>query len=558
MIAKTPVIPDDVDVSGLNETGMKILPLWLQGWSHAEIGLELGLKEAYVSNVISSFKKTFKRLRKARAKAKLERAALAHLEHQENLRSGVGSVFGSPPVNWRPNFTLHAGQQEILDAINTNLAGENSSSYFTICAARGFGKTLFAGTLLVEYLQKTPNAKVLWVGPQYSTAMAIVEDFMNGVDDQGNRFVDDVDDHGNKVFEVVSTKSGTVIRWWNGSTVAIRSGDSPESLVSRGYGRIFIDEAAMIDSLVYQQRIIPTARKTGAKVFLISTPAGRNWFYDLYLKGQDTSDTKYLSFRKTYRDNPSYSPLLIDTMKDLPDWVRRQEFEAEFLEDGSGVFAGIDKCISGPEIAFPYADQEWDPEVPNVENRTFIMGLDLARQVDFTVALVLDASTGELVYYRRVNKRPYLEILPELADVCRRFNAMLVYDGTGVGLGLSELIDRLGLSSRAVTFTNTSKQALVNKLAVTIEEGRLQLPNISTIVTELRAFTYRVSKTGKIVYVSGSGIHDDVVMALALANDERTEFQDVHSVNLINAILALNSGHIGTRDFHDFMANDDD
>ncbi|MBC7385523.1 MAG: hypothetical protein H7301_05070 [Cryobacterium sp.] len=549
---------DTIDTENYSELARKILPLYLgSGLTHKEIALRLKRSPRTIANLIAIHGMS---KHKARREAAVHRREADRILERQEQRLRGSSIFGNAPVNWKPNFVLHAGQQSVLDAIEANFASPTPASIVTIVAARGFGKTIFAGSLLIDFLMNTPNGKVLWVAPHYSSALALVDELFKGVDDDsGERFLDDEDEYGNRVWEVVQGKSGLQIRWSNGATVSIRSAENPESLVSRGYDRIFMDEAALIgDSTVFHQRILGTARKKGSKIFLVSTPRGRNWFRDLYLKGQDDAERNYLSFHRTYRDNPRYSNLLIDLMAGMPDWIRRQEYEGEFLDDGTGVFTGLDSCIKGDEISFPHANQEWAPPIANVAKRTFVVGLDLAKQVDFTVMIALDASSGECVYYRRVNKVPYLEILPDAARLCERLNhATLIYDATGVGSGLSELVDRLGISTRPFVFTNSSKQELINKLAVSIERNEIILPNIQTVRKELSSFTYGVSRTGKIVFESGAGIHDDIVMALALANFERID-GGLLEVRSFDAICGFNFGHIEPRSFREWMDQDND
>jgi len=79
---------------------------------------------------------------------------------------------------------------------------------------------------------------------------------------------------------------------------------------------------------------------------LVSTPKGRNWFYDLYTRGLDPLETDYASL--TFPSNASpYFPEREweEARRTLPEDVFRQEYEAEFLEDSAGVFRNIEGCL---------------------------------------------------------------------------------------------------------------------------------------------------------------------------------------------------------------------
>ena len=64
-------------------------------------------------------------------------------------------------------------------------------------------------------------------------------------------------------------------------------------------------------------------------------------------------------------------------------------------------------------------------------------------------------------------------------------------------------------------FTGPSKQQLMEGLAVAIQRGEISYPD-GPIVAELEAFEYEYSRTG-VRYEAPPGLHDDCVMAIALA-----------------------------------------
>ena len=86
------------------------------------------------------------------------------------------------------------------------------------------------------------------------------------------------------------------------------------------------------------------------------------------------------------------------------------------------------------------------------------------------------------------------------------------------------------------------------------------MPNIVTVKNELSAFTYTLTKTGKISYNAPAGFHDDIVIAIALANWYRVENAVSPSeVTVLEEIINHNNGPVvGPGSFMDFMNEDND
>ena len=69
-------------------------------------------------------------------------------------------------------------------------------------------------------------------------------------------------------------------------------------------------------------------------------------------------------------------------------------------------------------------------------------------------------------------------------------------------------------------FTARSKSALIDQLALTLEEKRIVLPKPGLWpegIDELEAFEYSVTDRGNVRTGAPAGCHDDIVCALALA-----------------------------------------
>jgi hypothetical protein len=93
-----------------------------------------------------------------------------------------------------------------------------------------------------------------------------------------------------------------------------------------------MDEAAFMKEETWTEAVRPTLAVRGKKVLFLSTPKGKNWFYDMYQIGLSNDYTNYKSYKGSSYDTPFISHAEIeDAKKTLPENVFRQEYLAEFL-----------------------------------------------------------------------------------------------------------------------------------------------------------------------------------------------------------------------------------
>jgi len=89
-------------------------------------------------------------------------------------------------------------------------------------------------------------------------------------------------------------------------------------------------------------------------------------------------------------------------------------------------------------------------------------------------------------------------------------------DSTGVGDPIVEDLIMEGSNFEGFKFSSTSKQALMMGLRAAIQQNRVRFFD-EALKSELESFTYEYSPGGGVKYTAPDGMHDDGVMALALA-----------------------------------------
>lgn len=458
-------------------------------------------------------------------------------------------------AEFKINYVPHDGQIEVRQGMQ-----ESKADVFIIDGSRGWGKSLFTVCdIALPTMLSGNNKQILWVAPTYKICKAPIDDVWFGIDEETNqRFIPQIcPDTGFKFWEY--HKGDGEIHLFNGSKLYIRSATNPDSIVAKGYSLIIIDEGAIISKTTFEKQILPTARRNNCKIFIISSPRGKNWFYKLFLKGQDPANKSYKSFKQPWWKRPNYPKLLVELMKDLPDHIRKQEFEAEFIDDIGGTFVNIPSIFKGPEIHFESPIQEWTHK--NAEQlkqkSTFVVAVDLAKKVDFTVISVFEVQTKKMVKYKRFNKMNYKIVLSEIHEIAEDFNnADIIYDATGVGSSFGDFLSQ-NFNVHPYVFTNQSKNELVNKLIMATEHQTIEMPNILTIRHEFEIFEFSITKTGAISYNAPEGYHDDCVMSVAMANwfiEENGGVQEIQEID--NFIEIVNEKRRG--DIWDFIDNDND
>jgi phage terminase large subunit-like protein len=297
----------------------------------------------------------------------------------------------------------------------------------------------------------------------------------------------------------------------NGAEIAFRSADNPDHLRGVGLDFLVVDEAAFVPdgATAWAEAMRPTLSDRRGQALIISTPRGHDWFHAMWLRGQEPEDPEVASFHFPSASNPLLAPEEIEAARrELPARICAQEFEARFLDDGGCVFRGVRDAVSG-DAPGPYAGR-------------FVVGVDWGKRDDFTVFVVLDAERGAVVAIERYNRLDYVLQLQRLSALCERWRPMLVHaEQNAMGDPLIEQVERAGLPVRGFKTTAGSKARVIEALALAFDQGALSLPRDAALLAELEAYTMEPGRGGSYRYSAPAGLHDDCVMALALAWDAR-------------------------------------
>lgn len=363
----------------------------------------------------------------------------------------------------------HINQQAILD---------NTSRFRVVMCGRRFGKSeLSQIEIIKEALQ---GHQVAYITPTYNLAKTFFDKLIKSIPFNSN-------------------KSELIIQFPNDGMIQFFTGERMDNLRGRKFNLVVIDEASYISNLEdgWLNSIRPTLTDYKGRALFLSTPKGKNYFYSLYIKGT-ANEPDWSSFKFTTYDNQYIEKSEIDDARNqLPSSVFEQEYMANPMENASNPFGSshIINCIR-----------------PISNNPVAFYGIDLAKSVDWSVIIGLDTN-GHVAYFNRFQK-DWLQTKETILTIDRSKPIMI--DSTGVGDAITEDLQRHFNTMQGFKYTSTSKQQLMEALAVSIQKGEIGFPD-NVIKQELDIFEYQYTTTG-VRYTAPSGFHDDCVNALALAN----------------------------------------
>lgn len=285
----------------------------------------------------------------------------------------------------------------------------------------------------------------------------------------------------------------------NGTTIWFKSGEKPDNLYGEDVWAAVIDEASRVREESWHA-VRSTLTATQGPVRVIGNVRGRsNWAFKLARKAE--SGEPGMSYAKITAPHAVAAGIIAateveDARAALPDQVFRELYLAEPSDDGGNPF-GLDAiaACTGP----------MSPDVP------VGFGVDLAKSVDWTVAIGLD-SNRRVCRFDRFQK-PWEETVATVRRITTGTPTLV--DSTGVGDPILETLQRGAGRFDGFKFTGPTKQQLMEGLALAIQRREVTFPD-GPIRAELECFEYEYTRTG-VRYSAPEGLHDDCVCALALA-----------------------------------------
>lgn len=347
---------------------------------------------------------------------------------------------------------------------------------------------------------------------------------------------------------------GTVT--WNKGSIECENNikiltDVPSSDSFRGYGCniIVVDECAYLDPagwIDFTDGVLPSqAGLAFKKLVILSTPKGKNHFYDIWQGAGDTLDTSVNGFvrhRVDWRLVPRFKS---DGTKYDPEEFKQQQIKTGGLVVWNSAyeckFEGSAMTLIPSEILDTYKPQE-PIEVDNIKDskiliyeepipgHKYVMGVDTAKEgADFTGVQIFD--TTDLNFRQVASAKLKIDymLLPELLnEYGLRFNQALIIveNNEGSGQVVADILKRdyeyenlyydvnkqkQRLKYPGFRTTKLSRDVILQTVSTLAQANKLLLVDKETI-KEFGVFT--LNDNGK--YQAAVGYHDDLVMSCCL------------------------------------------
>lgn len=377
-----------------------------------------------------------------------------------------------------------------------------SERYGLIEASTKSGKTVSAIAWLVEKsLQGRQGNNYWWIAPGYNQAGIAYRRIKQGL--TPGSFT---------AFDSPTPRICTMVGTW----IWFKSADDSDALYGEDVYAAVADEASRMSEDSWHA-IRSTLTATRGPIRIIGNVKGRrNWFYTLARQAEsemlsEPDPTKRrMHYSKITADDAVSAGVLDseeieDARQTLPEKIFRELYYAEPGDDTGNPF-GLDHIRActvatlapGPVVAW---------------------GIDLAKSQDWLVCTGLNAK-GEVCEHDRWRGVPWRQSIRRIWKLVGEDTPALV-DSTGVGDPVLEELQHEHGNFFGYTFTATSKQKLMEGLAVSIQSREITFP-AGIIPTELEAFGYEFTRSG-VKYSAPEGEHDDCVCSLALVRQMWTE-----------------------------------
>jgi hypothetical protein len=153
-----------------------------------------------------------------------------------------------------------------------------------------------------------------------------------------------------------------------------------------------------------------------------------------------------------------------------------------------------------------------------IDGRVYVAGVDFARTTDYTVMVILDAETRQQVAMSRFTGMAYENQINEIERVLKYWRVeSCVAESNSMGAPLIEFLQLRDLPVTAFITTNKSKQEIIDSLVLAFANREISLLDDPQVILEFLSYEMNYTSGGMIKYGGSSGVHDDIVMATALA-----------------------------------------
>jgi len=326
---------------------------------------------------------------------------------------------------------------------------------------------------------------------------------------------------------MIETESNTQIKFSNGAKVRPLTA-SQKTVRGPHPATLLLDEIDEMDEAIFYAALgqpMPQKNYLGQ----ILTP------YTVACSTWQNAEGTFSNFKKQMeeRELPTKTWCFEDTANPIDGWLTQETIAAKKLEIPAEMWR-TEYELGEPSIGNRAIDTDsvermfslpMEPLKSKVQTRfeeytfeepvgdgNYIVAADWAKEKDFTVITVMrvDVHPHTLVYYMRVNRRPYPMMIKWFNDAIENYNAEAIHDATGLGNVVNDYID---VRARKFIMTGEKRSNMLTEYVGAVERGYFQVPRIPTLYT-----AHKYCRTGDLYSGATKDYHlPDEVCSMALA-----------------------------------------
>jgi hypothetical protein len=394
----------------------------------------------------------------------------------------------------KTNIKLYPWQRDVIDGI----IAHPKKSIHIVKARRQCGKSIMIELILLFYAINKPNSVSICISPTLKQANKILSELQKSAE--------------NTVVYAGCNQVKMTIFFKNGSSIMFASAEQRDAL--RGYtvsGILCIDECAYIpDDIIYD--LFPFVDANSAPMLFTSTPRFKQGaFYEYFTSGLMKEENIFSYDWSLYDTSNLLPPEKLELYrKTLPKMKFNTEYLGEFVDATGGVFGEFNHCLSNTFI----------------DDQGYVMGVDWASTGSDETVITIFNKQKQMIYLDHFNGVDESVVIERIIEAVRRYKPTKIQVETN-SIGqiyynlLQKRVRQLGLnvSIKGFNTNNTSKQNIVNKMQVAIQNDEVQLLDNQDLVKQFTMFEAKLTPSGKVTYEAAKGYHDDIVMSTLLAFD---------------------------------------
>lgn len=149
--------------------------------------------------------------------------------------------------------------------------------------------------------------------------------------------------------------------------------------------------------------------------------------------------------------------------------IGNRAFDSEAVDD---MFSPLNEPIQETE-----AKDYWEYKFEEPErDGYYVAAADWGKEQDYTVISVwrADVVPFRLVYYMKVNRRPYPQMIGWFNDAIELYGADAIHDATGLGNVVNDYVD---VRARGFTMTGEKRDAMLTEYVNAVEKGAVVAPH---------------------------------------------------------------------------------